>query len=117
MSEQELRLSGALIGAAVQARLLSPRALGAVLRLVCEGLWSKATPGDAGRPFRFGVFALEQFQARLPAWAHLCKLVEKVPALQQHFAGFVGKLREKMGVLAAQQPGYGTPAHPSELSR
>jgi len=42
MNEQELRLSGSLIGAAIQARLLAQPALAVVLRLVCEALRSRA---------------------------------------------------------------------------
>eukprot|EP00357_Protocruzia_adherens_P000890 CAMPEP_0115022650 /NCGR_PEP_ID=MMETSP0216-20121206/31709_1 /TAXON_ID=223996 /ORGANISM="Protocruzia adherens, Strain Boccale" /LENGTH=1059 /DNA_ID=CAMNT_0002395439 /DNA_START=131 /DNA_END=3307 /DNA_ORIENTATION=- len=73
--EKELKITGELFGAIIQNQLVSGITLGIALRYVLDAL------RRGGKLFRFGKFALEQFQSRLFEWPDYCNLLVKIENL------------------------------------
>lgn len=98
--ERELRITGILFGALIQEQLVSAITLGIALRYVLEALRkSPTTQGSAtngGKMFKFGMFALEQFKARLHEWPQYCSHIVQIPHLKEGYPALVAEVETEM---------------------
>ena len=81
--EKELRITGILFGTLIQHQLVSSITLGIALRYVLEALRKPPGGGANGKMFRFGMFALEQFKARLYEWPQYCSHIVQIDHLKE----------------------------------
>jgi CCR4-NOT transcription complex subunit 1 TTP binding domain/KH domain len=92
--KQELQLIGTFFGAAIQAKLMGHVSTPVALRLVLESLKMQPGPGAAGKMFRFGLFALQQFKTRCGEWPMYINNLIQVPHLAANHPDLVADLRE-----------------------
>jgi hypothetical protein len=98
--EKELRITGILFGTLIQHQLVTSLTLGVALRYVLEALRRPPGNGNTGKWFRFGMFALEQFKARLHEWPQYCSHIVQIPHLRQNQPELVAEIERAM----ARQP-------------
>jgi CCR4-NOT transcription complex subunit 1 len=98
--EKELRITGILFGTLIQEQLVSSITLGIALRYVLEALRKPPSPPgsstSSGKMFQFGMFALEQFKARLHEWPQYCSHIVQIPHLRDGYAELVGEIEAAM---------------------
>jgi CCR4-NOT transcription complex subunit 1 len=111
--DKELRITGILFGTLVQHQLVSSITLGIALRYVLEALRKAPVPGGSGKMFRFGMYALEQFKARLHEWPQYCSHIIQIPHLKQSHAQLVLEIEQAMQKAKAEADRNGTAATPS----
>ncbi|CAM9552602.1 unnamed protein product, partial [Ectocarpus sp. 12 AP-2014] len=102
--EKELRITGILLGSLIQHQLVSSITLGIALRYVLEALRRAPGPDPAGKMFRFGMFALEQFKGRLGEWPQYCSHIVQIPHLVGNHPALVEEIERSM-----QRQGGGGP--------
>jgi len=95
--EKELRITGILFGKLIKEQLVSSITLGIALRYVLEAL--RKPPGEgtnspAGKMFRFGMFALEQFKERLQEWPQYCSHITQIPHLREGYEKLIQEIDE-----------------------
>ena len=94
--EKELRITGILFGSLIQHQLVSSITLGIALRYVLEALRRAPGPDAAGKMFRFGMFALEQFKGRLGEWPQYCSHIVQIPHLVGNHPALVEEIERSM---------------------
>ena len=98
--EKELRITGILFGTLIQEQLVSSITLGIALRYVLEALRKPPSPPgqnpSAGKMFKFGMFALEQFKGRLHEWPQYCSHIVQIPHLKEGYASLVAEIENAM---------------------
>lgn len=98
--EKELRITGILFGTLIQEQLVSSITLGIALRYVLEALRKAPSPpgstSSSGKMFQFGMFALEQFKARLHEWPQYCSHIVQIPHLREGYASLVSEIEATM---------------------
>ena len=94
--EKELRITGILFGSLIQHQLVTSLTLGVALRYVLEALRRPPGTGNAGKWFRFGMFALEQFKGRLHEWPQYCCHIIQIPHLRQNQPELVLEIERAM---------------------
>ncbi|KNC97024.1 CCR4-NOT core subunit CDC39 [Spizellomyces punctatus DAOM BR117] len=77
--EKELAITSLLFGALIQNQIVTSRALGMALRYVLDALRQPV----GSRLFKFGIQALNQFQARLGEWPQYGSLLLQIGHLYQ----------------------------------
>jgi CCR4-NOT transcription complex subunit 1 len=115
--EKELRITGILFGTLIQHQLVSSITLGIALRYVLEALRKPPGSGSNGKMFRFGMFALEQFKARLGEWPQYCSHIVAIQHLSTNSPELVTEIRTLMANPVAgaggSDGGAGAAADPS----
>jgi CCR4-NOT transcription complex subunit 1 len=94
--EKELRITGILFGTLIQHQLVSSITLGIALRYVLEALRKPPGSGSNGKMFRFGMFALEQFKARLGEWPQYCSHIVAIQHLSTNSPDLVAEIQTLM---------------------
>lgn len=94
--EKELRITGILFGSLIQHQLVSSITLGIALRYVLEALRRPPGPDNAGKMFRFGMFALEQFKGRLGEWPQYCSHIVQIPHLVGNHPSLVEEIERSI---------------------
>lgn len=109
--DKELRITGILFGSLIQHQLVSFLPLGVALRYVLDAL--RKPPNT--KMFKFGLYALEQFKARLCEWPQYCSHILQIAHIKSHYPDIIDII-EKALSMGGGQPGafqQGSMDHPS----
>ena len=97
--DKELRITGVLFGSLIQHQLVSFLPLGVALRYVLDAL--RKPPGN--KMFKFGLYALEQFKARLCEWPQYCSHILTIPQIKTHHPDIIDIIEKALSL--GSQPG------------
>lgn len=97
--DKELRITGILFGSLIQHQLVSFLPLGVALRYVLDAL--RKPPGS--KMFKFGLYALEQFKARLCEWPQYCSHILTIPQIKTHHPDIIDIIEKVLSL--SSQPG------------
>lgn len=97
--DKELRITGILFGSLIQHQLVSFLPLGVALKYVLDAL--RKPPGT--KMFKFGLYALEQFKARLCEWPQYCSHILTIPQIKMHHPEIIDIIEKALSL--SSQPG------------
>ncbi|PXF41084.1 CCR4-NOT transcription complex subunit 1 [Gracilariopsis chorda] len=103
--DRQPKITGVVFGSIIQYGVIAGGLLGLVVRCVLDALRTvEPAPQPVGRLTKFGLCALERFEARCYEWPQFCSHILERPRLEEIAPGLIGEVQQALDINGAVIP-------------